>query len=111
MSAQHQQRCLSLFLAVFLCLSLRFHTADCVVFSAGRLLTNTAVLLWIAALPVAAVDGLEYFASTLLHVYMRFGKWDQILGYAFPADAKLYSATTAALHYARAIAFGVRHFS
>jgi hypothetical protein len=34
--------------------------------------------------------------GTVLHVYMRFGKWDEILAYPAPTDAALYSTTVRA---------------
>ena len=57
-------------------------------------------------LPPAVVNGQEGFVAVLLHVYIRFGKWDEIAEYPMPTDTELYSATTATLHYARAIMHG-----
>lgn len=48
---------------------------------------------------------LEGFRPMRLHVYVRFGKWIDILNVPFPTDRDLYCATTATLHYARGLAF------
>jgi len=49
-------------------------------------------------------DWLEGFVSMKVHVYIRFGKWEEILTVSLPADQELFCVTTAMLHYARAIA-------
>lgn len=46
----------------------------------------------------------EAFVAMRSHVLVRFGEWAQILREPFPADAELYSYTTAMLHYARVVA-------
>ncbi len=46
----------------------------------------------------------ESFYGKKIHVMVRFGKWDEILAEPFPADAELYSYTTAAMRQARTIA-------
>ena len=46
----------------------------------------------------------EAFVAMKPHVLIRFGRWSDILALPFPADATLYSYTTAILHYARAVA-------
>ncbi len=66
----------------------------------------------IAALPEALlrieepslVDTLESLVSMKLHVLIRFGEWQAILGEPLPADQDLYCHTTAMLHYAKGIA-------
>ena len=60
-------------------------------------------LLRIPSPPMA--DWLEGFLAMRLHVYIRFGLWDEIVAIAAPADARLYCVTTAMLHYARGISF------
>ncbi len=50
-------------------------------------------------------DALEGIVSMHLHVYIRFGKWKEILDEAFPDDQEFYAVTTTMLHYARAVAF------
>lgn len=60
-------------------------------------------LLRVESPPMA--DWLEGFLSMRLHAYVRFGRWDTILVLPFPGDQELYCATTAALHYAKGLAF------
>ncbi|MCA9837557.1 MAG: tetratricopeptide repeat protein [Trueperaceae bacterium] len=50
-------------------------------------------------------DFLEGIISMHLHVYIRFGKWQEILAETFPEDREFYSVTTTMLHYARAVAY------
>jgi tetratricopeptide (TPR) repeat protein len=50
-------------------------------------------------------DWLEAFVSIKLHVYIRFGKWQEIISAPLPTDQKLYCVTTAMLHYAKAVAY------
>ena len=68
----------------------------------------TAAAALIEALPDPVVrflpDLFEAFVSMKLHVLIRFGRWEEILKEAFPADAELYSYTTAVLRYARTVA-------
>lgn len=59
-------------------------------------------LLRVESPPLA--DWLEAFVSIKLHVYIRFGKWPEIIAEPLPADQKLYCVTTAMLHYAKAVA-------
>lgn len=49
-------------------------------------------------------DWLEGFVTMRLHVYIRFGKWEEILAEPLPKDPNLYCVTTAMLHYAKGIA-------
>lgn len=63
----------------------------------------TPDLLKIPSPPMA--DFLEAHGTTLAHVLIRFGRWDEILNLEFPDDRKLYCSTTAMIHYARGIAF------
>ncbi len=60
-------------------------------------------LLRVESPPMA--DWLEAFVSIKLHVYVRFGKWQDIIAAPLPADQKLYCVTTAMLHYAKAVAY------
>ena len=46
----------------------------------------------------------EAFVAMKPHALIRFGRWSEILALPLPADATLYSYTTATLHYARAVA-------
>ena len=49
---------------------------------------------------------LEGFLPTPLHVYVRFGKWDEIL--AEPEPAATFPGTRAFRHYARGLAYAAR---
>ena len=60
------------------------------------------------SLPLQVVNFQEGFVGVVLHVYIRFGRWDEIAHYSMPDDKELYAATVATLHYARAIMHGVR---
>ncbi|WP_225094519.1 hypothetical protein [Streptomyces sp. CoH27] len=59
-------------------------------------------LLRVDSPPMA--DWLEGFLAMRVHVLIRFGRWDDILRLAMPADARLYCVTTAMLRYARGVA-------
>jgi tetratricopeptide (TPR) repeat protein len=50
-------------------------------------------------------DWFEGFVPMKQHVLIRFGRWQEILAQALPADRELYSVTTAMMRYARAVAF------
>jgi tetratricopeptide (TPR) repeat protein len=60
------------------------------------------------ALPESVVrfmpEFFEAFIGMKLHVLVRFGRWQEILDEPFPADAELYSFTTALTRYARTVA-------
>ena len=47
----------------------------------------------------------ESYCTTLPHVLIRFGRWEDIIKLELPEDRVLYSSTTAMIHYARGIAF------
>lgn len=53
------------------------------------------------------IDWMEGFKSYRVHVLVRFGRWDDILGLPFPQDRAFYCVTTTILHYARALAYSV----
>ena len=59
-------------------------------------------LLKVESPPMA--DWLEAFVPIKQHVYVRFGKWDEILSQKFPENSELYCSTVAVMRYARAIA-------
>jgi tetratricopeptide (TPR) repeat protein len=59
-------------------------------------------LLRVETPPMA--DWLEGFASMRPHVYIRFGKWEEILAEPLPADQALFCVTTAMRRYARGVA-------
>jgi tetratricopeptide (TPR) repeat protein len=51
------------------------------------------------------VDALESFLSMDLHIYIRFGKWQEIIDKPLPEDRDLYCVTTSLTHYAKGVAF------
>jgi tetratricopeptide (TPR) repeat protein len=59
-------------------------------------------LLRVESPPMA--DWLEGFISMKQHVYIRFGKWQEIIDQALPQDQELYCVTTAMMHYSKAVA-------
>ena len=59
-------------------------------------------LLRIESPPMA--DWLEGFVPMKMHVFIRFGRWAEIIATPLPADQELFCVTTAMLHYAKAVA-------
>lgn len=49
-------------------------------------------------------DWLEWFIPMPLHVMIRFGRWQEIIGQPMPGDTDLYCVTTTTLHYAKGVA-------
>jgi tetratricopeptide (TPR) repeat protein len=47
---------------------------------------------------------LESYVSMRMHVFIRFGKWEEIIDEPMPENPTLYPVTTAMHHYAKAIA-------
>ena len=60
-------------------------------------------LLKIDSPPMA--DWLEGFISMKQHVYIRFGKWQEIIDQPLPNNPELFCVTTAMMHYAKAVAW------
>jgi tetratricopeptide (TPR) repeat protein len=60
-------------------------------------------LLRVPSPPMA--DFLEAFVPMKMHVYIRFGKWAEIIATPLPDDKVLYCVTTAVMRYARTVAF------
>ena len=60
-------------------------------------------LLSVQSPPMA--DWLEGLVPVKQHVFVRFGKWQEILAQELPANPHLYCVTSATMRYARAIAF------
>ena len=60
-------------------------------------------LLSVQSPPMA--DWLEGLVPIKQHVFVRFGKWQEILAQELPANPHLYCVTSATMRYARAIAF------
>ena len=48
---------------------------------------------------------LEAYYSTKTHVWVRFGRWQDIVDASMPDDPQLYLVTTAMHHYAKGIAY------
>lgn len=51
------------------------------------------------------VNYLEAFSGMKVHVYIRFGKWQEIIDAPFPSDPDFYCVTTAMWHYAKGVAY------
>ncbi|MGW0038726.1 hypothetical protein [Gordonia sp. NPDC003376] len=62
-------------------------------------------LLRVETPPMA--DWLEGFLSIRVHVYIRFGMWQNLFEMELPSDPVLYCTTTAMIHYGKAIAYAV----
>ncbi len=56
----------------------------------------------------AMADWMEGYIAVKAHVYIRFGRWQEIIDHPLPEDSQLYSMTTATWQYARGIACAVR---
>jgi tetratricopeptide (TPR) repeat protein len=63
----------------------------------------TPEVLSISSPPMANLC--ESYCTTLPHVMIRFGLWEEILELELPEDKELYSSTVAMISYARGIAF------
>ena len=59
-------------------------------------------LLRIESPPMA--DFLESYLSMKQHVFIRFGKWREIIAQELPDDRELYSNLVATIHYAKGVA-------
>ncbi|MDX5403334.1 MAG: hypothetical protein LPK02_14120, partial [Rhodobacterales bacterium] len=64
--------------------------------------TTPEDFLRIASPPMA--DFFESYLSVKQHVYVRFGKWDEIIAQDLPDDPVLFSNLTAMIHYAKGVA-------
>lgn len=60
-------------------------------------------LLRVPSPPMA--DFLEAFVPMKMHVFIRFGKWAEIIAAPLPKDQALYCVTTAVMHYAKTVAY------
>lgn len=67
----------------------------------------------ITTLPEALLEPLadwfEAFIPIKQHVFIRFGRWQDILAQSLPDNPVLYSVTTALMHYARTVALANSH--
>ena len=50
------------------------------------------------------VNYLEAFYGMRVHVYIRFGKWQELIDLPMPSDPELFCVTTALWHYAKGVA-------
>ncbi len=48
---------------------------------------------------------LEGYYSIIMHVLVRFGRWQEIINAPMPNDPKLYCVSTAMYHYAKTVAY------
>lgn len=55
-------------------------------------------------IPMGAVF-LEAYVTSVWHVMVRFGKWDDIIAEPMRTDKKVFAATVATQHYARGVAY------
>lgn len=65
----------------------------------------TEDLLLMKSPPMA--DWIEFFLSVRVHVFIRFGMWEELKRLSIPENKELYCVTTASRHYGKAIALGV----
>ena len=66
----------------------------------------TPELLAIESPPMA--DWLEAFVPLRVHVFVRFGRWDELIAHSLPEDTELYCSTAATIHYGRGIAHAAK---
>jgi len=64
--------------------------------------TTPEELLRMETPPMA--DFIESYISMKQHVYIRFGRWQEIIAQDLPEDRDLYRVTIASIHYAKGVA-------
>jgi len=64
--------------------------------------TTPEELLRLPSPPMA--DFIESYLSMKLHVFIRFGKWHEIIAQDLPDDRELFCFTTASIHYSKGVA-------
>jgi tetratricopeptide (TPR) repeat protein len=64
--------------------------------------TTPEELLRLPSPPMA--DFIESYIPMKQHVYIRFGKWNEIIAQGLPEDRELYCVTIASMHYAKGVA-------
>lgn len=64
--------------------------------------TTPEELLRLPSPPMA--DFIESYLSMKQHVYIRFGKWQEIIAQDLPEDGDLFCVTTASIHYSKGVA-------
>ncbi|RKU49566.1 hypothetical protein DL546_009320 [Coniochaeta pulveracea] len=65
--------------------------------------TITEDMLTVKSPPMA--DWLEFFLAVRVHVYVRFGMWDELLAMSIPEDKDLYCVTTVMTYYGKGVAY------
>jgi len=48
---------------------------------------------------------LEAYHTMIWHVFIRFGKWEEIINYKVETDSEVFASSIATAHYARGVAF------
>ncbi len=95
------------FYSVYRCHNYHFKIYGAMFLGQPRAAMETADEL-IATIPEdflrAMADWFEGFIPMKQHVLIRFGRWNDILAQALPADKELYSVTNAMMRYARTVA-------
>ncbi len=76
--------------------------APALAFAEEMIAVTPEELLRVESPPMA--DFLESYLSMKLHVYIRFGKWREIIAEELPADRDLYCNLVATIHYAKGVA-------
>jgi tetratricopeptide (TPR) repeat protein len=66
----------------------------------------TPELLSIESPPMA--DWLEAFVPLRVHVFVRFGRWEDLIAESLPSDQDLYCTTAATIHYGRGVAHAAK---
>jgi hypothetical protein len=51
------------------------------------------------------VDWLEAFLSIRVHIYVRFGKWEELIALPLPTNTETYCYNTAVGYYGQGVAF------
>ncbi len=64
--------------------------------------TTPEELLRLPSPPMA--DFIESYIPMKQHVYIRFGKWQEIIAQDLPEDSELFCMTTASIHYSKGVA-------
>ena len=96
-------RCHDLHLMMFTCMFMgQFKPAIQAADRIQQLLTKD--VLSVAGRPKLAMTTEGYF-SMRMHVFVRFGRWHDIIKEPLPIDATLYPVTITMHHYARGVAF------
>ena len=72
--------------------------------AAEELISTTPEALMRIEAPAMA-DWVEAYIGMKAHVYIRFGKWQEIIDCPLPEDQQLYCMTTAVWRYAKAVAY------